>query len=108
MALKSKSLKKSLVVTANNNASVTKGTRNDQTVLKQGIPNDHSRKHLDGDTPTVGLSIGITKNMDNYESLRADVWLTDTKGEDETYEEAYSRVAQIISGVLQEIVQEYC
>ena len=67
----------------------------------------NSRKHLDGETPVVGVSIGITKNMDNYESLRADVWLTDKKQDNETLEEAYSRVAKITSEVLQEIVGEY-
>lgn len=45
--------------------------------------------------------------MDNYESLRADVWLTDKKQDNETLEEAYSRVAKITSEVLQEIVGEY-
>ena len=106
--LKSSTLKKSLATKAKENATVTRGTRNEQTELKKGVPNDHSRKHLDGDTPVVGVSIGITKNMDNYESLRADVWLTDKKADYESMEEAYSRVAKIVSEVLQEIVGEYC
>lgn len=106
-ALKSKSLKSSLTTRAKENTTVTLGTKKDQTVLKQGRPNDHSRKHLDGELPTVGVSIGITKNMDNYESLRADVWLTDKVGDKETVEEAYARVARITSDVLQEIVGEY-
>ena len=75
---------------------------------KKGVPNDHSRKHLDGDNPVVGVSVGVTKNMDNYESLRVDVWLTDKKEDNESIEEAYSRVAKVVSDVLQEIVSEYC
>lgn len=106
-ALKSKSLKTSLVTKAKENTTVTRGTSKDQQTLKQGVPNEHSRKHLDGDVPVVGVSVGITKNMDNYESLRADVWLTDKKADNESMEEAYARVAQIVSGVLQEIVSEY-
>lgn len=106
-ALKSKSLKSSLVSKAKENTTVTRGTSKDQQVLKQGVPNEHSRKHLDGDVPVVGVSVGITKNMDNYESLRADVWLTDKKANNESMEEAYARVAQIVSSVLQEIVSEY-
>lgn len=106
-ALKSKSLKSSLVSKAKENTTVTRGTSKDQQVLKQGVSNEHSRKHLDGDVPVVGISVGITKNMDNYESLRADVWLTDKKANNESMEEAYARVAQIVSSVLQEIVSEY-
>lgn len=106
-ALKSKSLKSSLVSKAKENTTVTRGTSKDQQVLKQGVPNEHSRKHLDSDVPVVGVSVGITKNMDNYESLRADVWLTDKKANNESMEEAYARVAQIVSSVLQEIVSEY-
>ena len=106
-ALKSKSLKTSLVTKAKENTTVTRGTSKDQQTLKQGVPNEHSRKHLDGDVPVVGVSVGITKNMDNYESLRADVWLTDKKADNESMEEAYARVAQVVSGVLQEIVSEY-
>lgn len=107
-ALKSNKLKTALVAKATQNATVTRGTRNDQTTLKKGEPCEHSRKHLDGETPVVGVSIGITKNMENYESLRADVWLTDTKAENESIEEAYARVANITSEVLQKIVGEYC
>lgn len=106
-ALKSNKLKTSLAAKAKENATVTRGTRGEQTELKKGVPAEHSRKHLDGETPVVGVSIGITKNMDNYESLRADVWLTDKKQDNETLEEAYSRVAKITSEVLQEIVGEY-
>lgn len=107
MALKNKALKSSLVNKAKENITVTRGTSKDQQTLKQGVPNEHSRKHLDGDVPVVGVSVGITKNMDNYESLRADVWLTDKKADNESVEEAYARVAQIVSNVLQEIVSEY-
>ena len=69
-ALKSTKLKTSLAAKAKENATVTRGTRGEQTELKRGVPAEHSRKHLDGETPVVGVSIGITKNMDNYESLR--------------------------------------
>ena len=72
--LKNKSLKKSLSEQAEQNASVTKGTSKNQTVLKEGVPNDHSRKrHNNSSSPIVGVSIGSTLNMGDYESLRADV-----------------------------------
>lgn len=102
-----KSLKKSLTEQAKDNATVTKGTSKNQTVLKEGVPNDHSRKHLDGDTPTVGVNIGTTLNMGDYESLRVDVWLTDKVSPKETIEQAYARVVQTVDSTLQEIVSQY-
>lgn len=104
--LKNKALKKSLSEQAQENATVTKGTSKNQTTLKEGKPNDHSRKHLDN-TPTVGVSIGTTLNMGDYESLRVDVWLTDTVSPKETVEQAYARVVQTVDNTLQEIVSQY-
>ena len=105
--IKNKSLKKSLSEQAEENASVTKGTSNNQTVLKEGKPNDHSRKHLDGDTPTVGISIGTTLNMGDYESLRVDVWLTDNVHSNESVQQAYERVVSVVDDTLQGIVNQY-
>ena len=107
MAIKSNNLKKSLTQVAKDNATVTTGKKSSQTVVKAGNPSDHSRKHLDGALPTVGVSVGITKNMDNYESLRADVWLTDVVREGENISEAYQRITEIANDVLQDIVSEY-
>lgn len=105
--LKNKSLKKSLSEQAEENASVTKGTSKNQIVLKEGKPNDHSRKHLDGDIPTVGVSIGVTLNMQDYNSLRVDTWLTDKVQENETVEQAYSRITNIVDKTLNSIVEAY-
>lgn len=107
MALKNKSLRQSLSKNAEENARVTKGTSNNQQVLKEGIPNDHSRKHLDGQTPVIGASIGSTLNMENYESLRVDVWLTDKVGNDETIQQAYERIVKVLDETLQDIVSQY-
>lgn len=107
MALKNKSLKQSLSQQAVENTTVTKGKSSDQKVLKEGKPNDHSRKHLDGTTPTVGCSIGTTLNMGDYESLRVDVWLTDSVQSGETIQQAYGRVVKVVDETLQEIVNQY-
>ena len=106
MALKSKSLKKSLSEKAVENATVTKGTSKNQEVIKEGVPNDHARKHLE-QAPTVGVSIGTTLNMGDYESLRVDVWLTDNVLETETVQCAYQRIVKIADSTLQEIVSQY-
>lgn len=102
MALKVKSLKQ----TAEENASVTRGTRKSAATLKEGVPNDHAKKHLES-APTVGVSIGTTLNMDNYESLRVDVWLTDSVLEGELFYDAYDRVLSVVQGVLQDVVKQY-
>lgn len=105
--LQNKKLRKSLAEQAQENTTVTIGKKNDQRPVKTGTPNDHSRKHLDGDIPTVGVSIGTTLNMDNYESLRADVWLTDSVQDGESIEEAYARVTQVVSSTLEQICSQY-
>lgn len=107
MPIKNKSLKQTLSKSAEKNARVTKGTSKNQEVLKEGIPNDHSRKHLDGQTPVVGASIGSTLNMENYESLRVDVWLTDRVNGNETVQQAYERIVQVLDETLQCIVSQY-
>lgn len=106
MALKSKSLKKSLSQVAEENASVTKGTSKEQEVLKEGVPRDmHTiQKPL---CKTVGISIGSTLNMGAYQSLRADVWLTDEVAEGETFEQAYARVFKIAHDTLEQVVDTY-
>lgn len=105
--MKNKSLKKSLSEQAQENVTVTKGTSKNQTTLREGKPSEHSRKHLDGDVPVVGVSIGTTLNMGDYESLRVDVWLTDKVAENETTSQAYARVVKTVDETLQEIVSQY-
>ena len=106
--LQNKSLKKSLAEQAEKNAQVTKGTSKNQTVLKEGVPNDHSRKHRNqSKEQTVGVSIGSTLNMGDYESLRVDVWLTDVVAENETVQQAYERVVSVVDETFQGIVSQY-
>lgn len=102
MALKKKSLKQQV----EENTTVTKGTKNNQQTLKQGTPNDHHRKQ-ESPAQTVGVNLGITKNMDNYESLRVDCWGTDTVQPGETMEQAYERLIGVVDSVLQDTVQSY-
>lgn len=106
MALKSKSLKKSLNKIAEENSTVTVGTSKEQEVVKDGIPADLHTKQKSL-RPTVGISIGSTINMGDYQSLRADVWLTDEVLADETIEEAYARVTKVVHDTLEQIVDSY-
>lgn len=90
---------------ARKNTTITKKTgREAPTVVKQGVPLDHSVKHDSFENAKFGMSKGVTKNMDNYESLRVDVWLTSEVLPGESIKEAYARVEGIIDEVLEEAV----
>ena len=100
-SLKSEQLKQK----AEANTTVSKKSgRNAPTVLKQGVPLDHTTKHNPYENAHFGMSKGITKNMENYESLRVDVWLTSEVLPGESIHEAYARVEEIIDEVLEEAV----
>lgn len=99
-------LKKKLTQTAKENTTVTKGTSKSQETLKSGTPNDHTRKHELG-AKVVGVNLGVTLNMENYNSLRVDCWLTDSVQGGETEKQAFERVLGVVDEVLQDTVQSY-
>lgn len=82
--------------------------------LKSGKPLDHEQKHqahkcacATKSNEVVGVSLGITKNMDNYESLRVDCWLSDEVQEGETKKEALKRLTEIAEVHLEEVALKY-
>lgn len=87
-------------------AHVSKGTNKNQNILKEGIPNDHSNKHF-SEVPTVGLAIGTTLNMGDYESLRVDTWISDRVTDNETFEQAYKRLTVEAQKALMELIEVY-
>ena len=97
---------------ARENTTITTGSKRDgMTTVKAGKPLDHEVKQSTAKTKndlyvgqTFGISKGVTKNMDNYESLRVDCWLSDVVREGETVQEAFARVESIIDVVLEESV----
>ena len=98
---------------AKSNTTIQKGSkRNGYENVQSGNPLDHDTKQKTSKNKTsdifagqsFGVSKGITKNMDNYESLRVDCWLSDIVHEDETVQEAFTRVENIIDEVLEEAV----
>lgn len=91
-------------VESNTRAVVKNGMLRTETTIKDGSPLDHSIVHSPTDSVKFGISKGITKNMDNYESLRVDVWLTDSVLEGETLDDAFSRVNEVLDEQLEKIV----
>lgn len=95
--------KKGLAKKAEENTTIQKKAGGEVTPIKNGVPLDHSVKHdpkISG--TTIGMSKGITKNMENYESLRIEVWLSDTIKSDETPEQALVRIESFIDKALED------
>lgn len=100
-----KSLKrKPKASSAEDNVTITVKTQNGNVPLKKGTPLDHSTKHPPQSGVKFGISKGLTKNMDNFESLRVDVWLNSEVEEGETLQEAFDRVDSILNDELERAV----
>lgn len=96
MAVSKKSLKKPLEPKVN----VSKGR---EPIKEDAFPEHHMKQN----NKCVGISIGTTINMGDYESLRVDVWLTDTVDDNETQQDAYSRIIPIVDKTLNDVVNSY-
>lgn len=93
--------KKDLAKKAEENTTIQKKTNGEVETLKSGAPLDHSSKHFSSPLSVVGMSKGVTKNMDNYESLRVDVWLSDSVQTNESAEQAMTRIEAFIDKALE-------
>lgn len=96
--------KKRLAKKAEENTTITKKTVDGTENIKRGVPLDHSNKHDPKSGMIIGMSKGVTKNMDNYESLRVDIWLSDSVQEGETQKEALERIESFVDTALEEAV----
>lgn len=88
------------------NVNVTKKSSGNEEVLKKGNVVDIANKNVPHGTSIVGMSKGITKNMDNYESLRIDVWIA-VPTEDDDYSDKFEEISSLLDEVLDEEVSEY-
>ena len=95
----------------NLNAEVKNGATKETTSLKKGNVVDPAQKHKElepqSNRARVGFNLGTTLNMENYESLRADVWISDEVQDGETVEEAVQRLKSICEEQLDNFVAEY-
>ena len=55
----------------------------------------------------VGLSLGSTVSMGNFESLRVDIWLSREVGDNENSQEVLDNLKSLIEENLQTIIGEY-
>lgn len=79
------------------NTRVTKKSSGVETTLKDEGKhlNTSTKRDILNPNKFVGINIGITKNLDNYESLRVDVWIADNIQEDETHLDTLQRITDI-------------
>ena len=100
--------KQQLNKTARKNVNVTR-TNKDGSVdtLKNGSTADCTVKHpVPTSGGTVGVALGITKNMGDFESLRVDTWAS-LPCEKEDFEETFDELREIVGKALEETVEEY-
>lgn len=91
-------IKKTIKSKTATNCNASIGTRKQAKVVKEESPLDHAnKKNAPKQGPKmVGVSLGLTKNMANYESLRIDVWCTDVVREGESFDQAFERVSDLV------------
>jgi hypothetical protein len=71
-----------------------------QTIQKANLP------PLDeGDR--IGVSFGVTLNMGDYQSLRAEAWAETTLREGETSTQAYKRIFELVERQANQKAAEY-
>lgn len=114
MALKAL-VKKGLIKKAKDNSRiVTKKGSEQEIVVKEGVPLDHTVKHNVDKSPKakvnstfrqIGLNKGCTINMGDYESLRFDCWLSKDIQENESVAEAVDLISNIIDDVMTQEVE---
>lgn len=96
---------------AKKNTSVTRKNEDGSVdTLKNGSIADISVKNksakIDGDN-IIGMSVGLTKNMDNYESLRVDVWATETYRTESERVKKTEHLREVLGEVLEETVRDF-
>lgn len=94
--------------TSKTHIKATKGSKTKSTTLKDEEPLDHTTQHNlnKQSTRTVGVNIGVTKNMGDFESLRVDCWMNDDIHEGETPQQAINRLYNIAVNELKNQIEE--
>jgi len=61
---------------------------------------------MENESTKIGVTLGYTLNLGNFQSLRIDLAVTDSKREGENTNEAFERVYSFVEGKLAEKVKE--
>lgn len=55
----------------------------------------------------VGVAIGVTRNLGNYNNVKIDGWLEEAIGPDEDFETAFDRLYKKVEAKIEEKLEEY-
>jgi hypothetical protein len=61
---------------------------------------------MENDTTKVNVTLGYTLNLGNFQSLRLDLGVVDSKRDGETTNEAFERVYKFVEDKLTEKIQD--
>ena len=61
---------------------------------------------MENDSTKINVTLGYTLNLGNFQSLRLDLGIIDSKRDDENIEQAFERVYKFVEDKLTEKVQE--
>lgn len=81
------------------NTTATKTVNRETETLVEGQPLEHTTLHNINkpNSRTVGVNVGSTINMGDFQSLRIDCWLTDELLDNESHTEGLQRLTDIAS-----------
>jgi hypothetical protein len=61
---------------------------------------------MENDNTKISVTLGYTLNLGNFQSLRLDLGIVDSKRDGENVDEAFSRVYKFVEDKLTEKIQE--
>lgn len=92
-------------IKVNKNVQCKNSNGTEEEVLKGSVADINNKTSIP--VRTVGVNIGVTMNMGNYQSLRIDVWSADKIRDKETRKEAIFRIANDLANALHELQDKY-
>jgi len=76
------------------------------SLFGQRVYNPKGKMGMNNEETKVGVTLGYTLNLGNFQSLRIDLSVTDNKRDGENTDQAFERVYSFVEGKLAEKVKE--
>ena len=61
---------------------------------------------MENENTKINVTLGYTLNLGNFQSLRLDLWIVDSKREGENVDEAFERIYKFVEDKLTDKIQE--
>lgn len=85
---------------------ITKSQGGIQDVIRDDTETPSDVRKISSDSDMIGVSMGITKNMGNYESLRIEVWTNDKLRKGESKQKAAVRLSKELVKIINTVYDE--